>query len=814
MKKLYWPLFFSAALVTNLTAQGLCPFIGPDLQLPCGINSTTLTADFSSCPAGGPAPLATTSYGLTNIPFAPLSNAGTNVPLTDDSQAGPFNIGFSFCFYGNTYTQFWIGSNGWVSFSAGQSVSWSCSTIPIPTTNACVPKNCVMTPYFDFNPSAGGQIRYQTLGVAPCRTLVVSWVNVPSYSCGGANNLQIILYESTNIIETHLTNKNNCPGWNSGAGVHGIHNLAGTLAVTVPGRNASAWTTTNNTYRWTPAGAAVPATYNWYEVGNPVPIGTGLTLTVTPPPGGMSYTCHVDYGACYNGYMTCMGFSGTNGPDTINVIPGPPNIFPTIPGPYNFCPGQTITVGADQIYASYLWSDGSTGTTLTTGTPGPISVDVTDINGCAGTANAVLTMWPNPVLGVVPVNPGICPGGSVQMTVNGASTYVWSPATGLDNPNSNVVNANPAATILYSVIGTDVNGCSNTITNTVTVFPAPSVTASSTSPGVCPTFATTLNAVGSLNYAWTPVATLVTPNIAMTNAYPTATTTYTVTGTDVNGCTATDNVTVLLYDLPVVGFSAPVINGCAPVTVNLQDNSVIASGAISFYSWTVEGQGTSNLQNPSFFFTNPGVYDVQLIATSNNGCIDTMSIVDYINVYSVPTADFFASPQPANLLSPIVTFTNTSSLDAINFLWDFAGLGTSPLSSPSFEFSYADTFDVILYVSTINGCLDTVMHPIIVEDVTEIWIPNSFTPGNIDGLNDFWFPVGRNLNTGNIVIDVEVFDRWGMSVFLSHSSDKPWGGKIGNTANNCPQDVYSYRVYFKNEKGKAYTYLGHVSLIR
>ncbi len=813
MKKLYGLLIIGAALVVQVSAQGLCPYIGPDIQLPCGTNTTTLTADFTNCPPGGPNPLNTTSYGLTNITFAPSPNAGTVIPLGDDQVSGAYPIGFSFCFFGNTYTNFYCGSNGWISFSAGQSASWNCSTIPIPSVNACVPKNCIMGPYFDFNPGAGGQIRYQTQGVAPCRKLVVSWVNVPSYSCGGANNIQIVIYESTNIIECHITNKNNCPGWNSGAGTEGLHNLAGSVAITVPGRNASAWTTTNNAYRWTPSGAPVAPTYNWYQVGNPVPIGTGLTINVTPPAGGASYTCHVDYGACYNGYMTCMGFVGANGPDTITVIPGPPNIFPSIPGPYDFCPGQTITVGTDQPYSTYLWSDGSTGPTYTSGTPGPISVDVIDANGCTGTANAVLNMWPAPNVTVLPVNPGICPGGSVQMTANGAQTYVWTPATGLDNPNSNVVNANPASTITYSIVGTDVNGCVDSTTNTVTVFPAPSVTATATDPGVCPGYGTTLNAVGSVNYVWSPAATVSTPNAASSAAYPVATTTYTVNATDANGCTATDNVTVLLYDEPVVAFSAPIVNGCAPVTVNLQNNSNIASGTITIYNWFVEGQGSSGAQNPSFTFNTPGAYDVTLVAISDMGCIDSLSIVDYINIYSVPTADFFATPQPADL-NTVVSFTNTSSLDAVNFLWDFDGLGSSVASSPSFQFSYADTFMVTLYVSTIYGCADTVQHPIIVQDVSEIWIPNSFTPGNQDGLNDIWFPVGRNLNKTIITIDVEVFDRWGISVFKSNTSDKPWIGKVSGTNNDCPQDVYVYRVYFKNEKGDDFTYFGHVSLIR
>lgn len=815
MKRFYKLCLIAALsyLPININAQGLCPYIGPDLSLPCGQNSTTLTADFSNCPPGGPGPLATTSYNLTNIPFAPVAVGGTNVSLTDDVVSGVLPIGFSFCFFGNTYTQFYIGSNGWISFSAGQSASWSCANNPIPTTNGCVPKNCIMGPYADWNPGVGGQIRYQTLGTAPCRKLVVTWLNMPMFSCGVAGTFQIIIYESTNIIENHITLKNNCVSWNNNAAIQGIHNLAGTIAVSVPGRNATGWSTANNSYRWTPSGAPVAPVYTWYQVGNPVPIGTGLTINVTPPAGGAQYTCHPEYGACYQGYTQCMGFSGANGPDTILVIPGPPNIFPTIPGPYDFCPATTITVGADQLYAQYLWSDGTTGPTMTTGTAGPISVDVVDINGCTGTATAVLNMWPNPVLNVVPVDPAICPGGSVQMTASGAQSYVWSPGNSLDNPNNNVVNATPTVTTTYSIVGTDVNGCVDSIFNTVTVLTPPTVTASALDPGVCPTFYTTVNAVGAVNYVWTPSATMSTPNAASSDVLPITTTTYQVIGTDANGCSDTDAVTVLVYDLPNANFSAPVIDGCSPVTVNLADNSNISSGTITNYIWNVEGQGVSNTPNTTYTFVNPGAYDVQLIVVSDNGCMDTMSIADYINVYSIPVAGFFATPNPAELNS-VIDFTNTSSLDAVNFLYDFAGEGSSTAPSPTFQFSYADTFNVTLYVSTIHGCSDTTSGIIIVNDVSEIWIPNGFTPGNLDGLNDFWFPIGRNLDKGNVTIEVEVFDRWGVSVFYSNTSDKPWTGKLGNTQADCPQDVYVYKIYFKNEKGDDFNYTGHVNLIR
>ena len=186
-----------------------CPSLGPNQLLPCGVNSTILTADLSQCGPGGANPNQTTNYGVTNIPYVAQTNTGTQLFMTDDSQQGPFNIGFTFCFFGNTYTQFYIGSNGWISFTGGQPITFTSQTIP--TANFLVPKNCIMGPWQDWHPGLGGQIRYQVQGVAPCRKLVVSWIGVPMFSCtNNQGTFHIVIHESTNIIENHIANKPAC----------------------------------------------------------------------------------------------------------------------------------------------------------------------------------------------------------------------------------------------------------------------------------------------------------------------------------------------------------------------------------------------------------------------------------------------------------------------------------------------------------------------------------------------------------------------------------------------------------------------------
>jgi gliding motility-associated-like protein len=312
---------FYIVLISFVSLGQYCPALGPDQILPCGVGSTTLTADLSQCGPGGLNPNQTTDYSVASIPYVAQVNNGTNLFMTDDSQQGPFNIGFTFCFYGQTYTQFYVGSNGWVSFSPGQPITFTTQTLP--TGNALVPKNCIMGPWQDWHPGIGGQIKYQTVGTAPCRKLIVSWIGVPMFSCtGNQGTFHIVLNESSNYIDSYIQSKPACLQWQGGTATQGIHNAAGTLAVTVPGRNSTAWVANNDAWRWTPSGPVVTPTLTWYQVGNPVAIGTGPSITVTPTTP-TQYTCKFVYPICNAGWSSCN--AGVNlGPDTVLVVPGPP----------------------------------------------------------------------------------------------------------------------------------------------------------------------------------------------------------------------------------------------------------------------------------------------------------------------------------------------------------------------------------------------------------------------------------------------------------------------------------------------------------
>lgn len=187
------------------------------------------------------------AYNISQIAYAPKPLTGTLVVATDDNVYGPFNIGFTFCFWGNQYTKFYIGTNGWVGFSSGQSPSFT--SFMIPSVAANVPKNCIMGPWYDLHPGIPGNpatpmqyIYYQLYGIAPNRYVVISWNNSPLFFCTNLRGTQqIVLYENGKI-ENSIIEKPLCTAWAGGTATQGLHNINGTQALTVTGRNSTQWT--------------------------------------------------------------------------------------------------------------------------------------------------------------------------------------------------------------------------------------------------------------------------------------------------------------------------------------------------------------------------------------------------------------------------------------------------------------------------------------------------------------------------------------------------------------------------------------------
>ena len=188
-----------------------------------------------------------TSYSLdtTSSSFAPDTASGTSVVLGDDQVSGALPIGFSFDFFGTTYTNFYISSNGFITFTS-TFASGCCNGQFFP--DAGIPNNLIAFAWNDLFPPGGGTVEYFTSGVAPNRKLVMKFTDIPE-CCGTipAVTSQVVLYETTNIIEIHSTTITTLFG-----GTQGIENVDGSIAHVVDGRNNDFWSANNDFVRFTP----------------------------------------------------------------------------------------------------------------------------------------------------------------------------------------------------------------------------------------------------------------------------------------------------------------------------------------------------------------------------------------------------------------------------------------------------------------------------------------------------------------------------------------------------------------------------------
>jgi len=203
-------------------------------------------------------------------------------------------------------------------------------------------------------------------------------------------------------------------------------------------------------------------------------------------------------------------------------------------------------------------------------------------NGCGNvTSNSkTLTLNSNPTVSASPSSTSICNGASANLTASGASTYAWSPSTGLNSTTGATVTANPTATTTYTVTGTNSNGCTNTATSAVTILPLPSLTITPSSATLCRGSSTTLTASGASTYAWSPSTGLNSTTGTTVTANPTTTTTYTITGTGSNGCTNTKTAVVTINAIPSVSVSP------SNPTVCTGGNTTITASGATTYAWS------------------------------------------------------------------------------------------------------------------------------------------------------------------------------------------------------------------------------------
>ena len=490
---------------------------------------------------------------------------------------------------------------------------------------------------------------------------------------------------------------------------------------------------------------------------------------------------------------------------------------------WNF--GDPLTLGDTSLLQNptYTYTTAGTYTVILTAEPA---------SNCFDTAQVVVTVAPGPAPAFVA--PAVCEGAlsnfNDQSTISSGSITNWHWDFGIAaqaTDTSNVQNPGftypSAGSYTVTLTVTSNNGCTTTLTQPVLVNANP--TANFTANTVCigsPTQFTDQSVAGSGNltvWGWdygdgSPLGAGQNPTHTYTND-----STYNVTliVQNSNGCLDTIQLTATTAPQPVVVFTADTFQGCPPLCVNFIDQTTIASGSITGWTWDFgDGSPQNFTQNPNHCYPLTGVYSVTLTTTSNNGCVQTQVFPNMITVYPVPTAIFTATPMVTTVSQTHVDFTDGSQGNPISWFWDFgdgATLADTAITQNTFydyTQEYGSFYDVNLEVSNIYGCTDDTTITIEVQPEFTFYIPNAFTPNN-DGINDVFFGTG----IGIAKYEMWIFDRWGNLIFTCTDINQTWDGTVQKAGGElCQIDTYVWKVAITDVFDKKHKYIGHVSLIR
>lgn len=265
--------------------------------------------------------------------------------------------------------------------------------------------------------------------------------------------------------------------------------------------------------------------------------------------------------------------------------------------------------------------------------------------------------------------------------------------------------------------------------------------------------------------------------------------------------------------LPILDFDYDPPSGCAPLKVNFTNLSQFADPGT--YRWEFgTNQGTSQATNPTYTYTEPGIYSVTLYASNALGVEVSVTKSGIIEVFESPVAQFNIQPTLVYVPGGKV-YTNNISTGADSYEWNFGDGQTSTEFEPIINYTTEGVYDIILVATNSTGCTDTAKLESVVkaEKAAEILLPNAFTPGKDgpgsgDNQNDIFLPIAYGVTEFNMMI----FNRWGQLLFESKSLTVGWDGYFEGKL--CKQDVYVYKITAKYQNGDVITRIGDVHLMR
>lgn len=435
------------------------------------------------------------------------------------------------------------------------------------------------------------------------------------------------------------------------------------------------------------------------------------TLTFTATATSMAISFKYAGAAPVNGNFWNISFGG----DVVEI--GCDELTTTVSGT-EFCFGEELTLEATSINGGTITWDGG----VVDGDPFTPPVGVTTYTATSDSDldcifEVEITVHDLPETAASADDSTVCLGDMVTLTGLGADTYTWDLGV-----TDGVAFTPPLGVTTYTVTGTNAEGCEATATLDITVNDLPTVLATASEIEICIGEELTLTGSGADSYTWDLG---VTDGVTFTPV-DLGVTTYTVTGTDVEGCVNTASVDVDVLDLPTVTASADESDIC------LGEAVILTGGGADIYDWDM---GVTD--GDPFTPVTTGTIDFTVIGTDVSGCENTAMVS--VNVHELPVVTGVATPDEI-CLGESVILTGTG---ADSYTWDLGvtdGVEFTPLDAGVTTYTVTGT--------SAEGCEGTATIDVTVNEL----------PVVVAGASDIEICIGEELTLTGSGADVYDWD--------------------------------------------------------
>ena len=627
-----------------------------------GVSVAIMPVDPEFC-AGGSVDLTATVSGGT----APISYSWSGPGIV-----GPNNTAVITVNQPGTYTVTVTDANGCTDFDSVYVSEASNLVVAISPNNPVV--------------CAGGTAQLVAVYAGGTAPYTFVWSGPGIVSGQGTDT---IVVNQPGTYQVTLTDANGCTGQDT---VYVAQ--ASNLSVLISPTNPTLCTGSTVDLTASATGGTAPYSYSW---SGPGIVSGQNSATVTVNAAGTYTVTVTDANGCTGSAsvtVTQGSLSVQIDPTSPEVCTGGQELLVATPaggvGPYTYQWGGPGIVGPSNL--SYVYVN----------QPGLYTVTVTDANGCVGAEQVYVEQAPDLTVVIIPQNPTICPGGTVDLTAyasGGAApySYSWSGPGIVGSSLSQTITVNAPGT--YTVTVTDNEGCTGTMSVQVYSAPSLSVTITPTNPTICPGGTAILSASASggtapYTYVWSG------PGIVGSNLGSSITVnaagTYTVSVTDSTGCTGSASVVVTQNNSLNVSISPTNPQLCGGGTTQL---TAIPSGGTAPYTYVWSGPGIVSGQGTDTITVNAaGTYTVTV--TDAAGCTGTDSVTvttsSNLNITITPSNPTICSGQSAQLTANV-----SGGTGPYTYSWSGPGI-VGPNDTQTITVTAVGTYTVT--VTDANGC--------------------------------------------------------------------------------------------------------------